>query len=130
MNRRVLLLIVVPLLVLACCVTGVAVGVLAFAPLRERVMAMLGLRQQTLAAELIPADAVFYMSLSYNLQAQPGYETIRKAYLDNPKVKQALQDAKENLKKESKIDWDAEVAPWLGSEIGLAVLSLSPEDLR
>lgn len=130
MNRRLVLLVFIPLLVLSCCVAGIAVGMLAFSPLRERVMALLGLRQQTLAAELIPADAIFYMSLSYNLQAQPGYETIRKAYLDNPKVKQALQDAKENLKKESKIDWDAEVAPWLGSEIGLAVLSLSPEDLK
>lgn len=127
MNRRLVLLIFVSLLVLSCCAAGVAVGVLAFSPLRERVMALLGLRQQTLAAELIPADAIVYISLSYNLQAQPGYETIRKAYLENPEVKRALQDAKENLKREGKIDWDAEVAPWLGTEVGIAILSVTPE---
>lgn len=130
MNRRLVLLIFVPLLVLSCCVAGIAVGALAFSPLRERVMALLGLRHQTLAAELIPADAVVYISLSYNLQAQPGYETIRKAYLENPDVKRALQDAKENMKREAKIDWDTEVAPWLGTEAGIAFLSVTPEALE
>ncbi len=130
MSRRNVLLVFIPLVVLACCLAGVAVGVLALSPLRERVIAVLGLRQQTLAADLIPADAVLYVSLSQNLQAQPGYETIRKAYLDNPQVKQALENFKANLKRDAKMDWDADVAPWLGTEIGLAVLAMSPEDLQ
>ncbi|GBD08717.1 hypothetical protein HRbin22_00958 [Candidatus Thermoflexus japonica] len=130
MNRRVILLVFIPLLVLSCCVAGVAVGVLAFSPLRERVMALLGLRPQTFAAELVPADAIFYISLSYNLQAQPGYETIRRAYLENPAVKRALEDAKNNLKQEGKIDWDTEVAPWLGTEAGIFLLPVSSEELE
>ncbi len=130
MNRRVILLVFIPLLVLSCCAAGVAVGVLTFSPLRERVMAFLGLRPQTLAADLIPSEALFYLSVSYNLQAQPGYETIRKAYLDNPKVQEALKNARETMKREAKLDWDTDIAPWLGSEAGLALFPMSVEDLE
>ncbi len=130
MNRRKALLVFIPLVVLACCAAGVAVGALAFSPLRERVMAVLGLRQQTLAADLIPADAILYVSLSQNLQAQPGYETIRQAYLDNPQVKRAFEDFKANLKRDTKIDWEADIAPWIGTEIGIAIMAISPENLQ
>ncbi|MCX7691201.1 DUF3352 domain-containing protein [Thermoflexus sp.] len=130
MSRRWILLLLIPLALFSCCAAGVAVGALAFPQLRDRVTAMLGLRQQTLATELIPADAVFYMSLSYNLQAQPGYETIRKAYLDNAEVKRALEDFRARLKEEAKIDWEADVASWLGTEAGIAILALSPEALE
>jgi len=123
-------LALLPVLALVCCVTGLAVGALAYAPLRERVLALLGLRPQILAAEMVPDDAILYISLSYNLQAQPGYETIRRAYLENPEVQRALKEWKDQLKKGSEIDFDADIAPWIGPEIGLALFSTSPEALE
>jgi len=123
-------LALLPVLALVCCVTGLAVGALAYAPLRERVLALLGLRPQILAAEMVPDDAILYISLSYNLQAQPGYETIRRAYLENPEVQRALKEWKDQLKKESEIDFDADIAPWIGPEIGLALFPTSPEALE
>ncbi len=122
-------LALLPVLALVCCVTGLAVGALAFSPLRERVMALLGLRPQILAAEMVPDDAIFYASLSYNLQAQPGYETIRRAYLENPEVQRVLEEWKDQLRKEAEIDFDADIAPWIGPEIGLALFPASPEEL-
>jgi hypothetical protein len=56
-------LALLPVLALVCCVTGLAVGALAYAPLRERVLALLGLRPQILAAEMVPDDAILYISL-------------------------------------------------------------------
>ncbi|WP_448595501.1 DUF3352 domain-containing protein [Thermoflexus hugenholtzii] len=123
-------LALLPVLALVCCVTGLAVGALAFSPLRERVLALLGLRPQILAAEMVPDDAILYASLSYNLQAQPGYETIRRAYLENPEVQRVLEEWKDQLRKEAEIDFDAEIAPWIGPEIGLALFPTSPEALE
>jgi Protein of unknown function (DUF3352) len=62
--------------------------------------------------------------LSLNLQNQAGYQNLKKFYLDNPDVKKALDDAKANATKESDLDYDKDILPWLGTEAGIAMFNI------
>jgi hypothetical protein len=119
-NRTIV--IVVGALVVLCLVMACLVGVAYWQ--KDQVLGLLGLAQQTQAAKMMPADTPIYMSLSLNLQNQAGYQNLQKLYLDNPDVKKALDDAKANAAKESDLDYDKDILPWLGTEAGVAVFNI------
>jgi len=114
--------IVVGALVVLCLCMACLVGVAYWQ--KDQVLGLLGLAQQTQAAKMMPADTPIYMGLSLNLQNQAGYQNLKKFYLDNPDVKKALDDAKANATKESDLNYDTDVLPWLGTEAGVAVFNI------
>jgi hypothetical protein len=120
-TRRTVTIVVGALVVLCLCMACL-VGVAYWQ--KDQVLGLLGLEQQTQAAKMMPADTPIYMSLSLNLQNQAGYQNLKKFYLDNPDVKKALDDAKANATKESDLDYDKDILPWLGTEAGVAVFNI------
>jgi hypothetical protein len=114
--------IVVGALVVLCLCMACLVGVAYWQ--KDQVLGLLGLAQQTQAAKMMPADTPIYLSLSLNLQNQAGYQNLKKFYLDNPDVAKALDDAKANATKETDLDYDKDILPWLGTEAGVAVFNI------
>jgi hypothetical protein len=121
-NTRRTVTIVVGALVVLCLCMACLVGVAYWQ--KDQVLGLLGLAQQTQAAKMMPADTPIYMGVSLNLQNQAGYQNLKKFYLDNPDVKKALDDAKANATKETDLDYDKDILPWLGTEAGVAVFNI------
>jgi len=106
------------ILVLLCCICLLlAAGGYWY---KDQIMAMLGLAPAQKIARLLPEDTQFYASLSPSIQDLPGYQNLKKLYLDNPDVKKVLEEFEQEMGEEANITFENDIKPWLGQEIAMA----------
>lgn len=107
--------IIVAILLIGACILGI-VGFIY----RDSVLALLGLAPRQGVAQMLPAETQFYMVTNPNIQNLPGYQNIKDLYLDNPDIQALIDEVEEET--EGDITFEEDIQPWLGGEIGLAVL--------
>lgn len=71
------------------------------------------------AATLAPENTELFFVIDPDLTQLKNYERIKDIYLSVPEVKKALDDVQDDLKRESDINFENDVKPWLGSEAAL-----------
>jgi hypothetical protein len=111
-------------LALVCALLAIIGGVGGYM-YREQLLAALGLTQSLKTAQLLPEKTEFYTSFTPNIQALPGYDNLKAAYLDNPDVQAALDKFEAGMKDEANITYEADIKPWLGQEVVIAMTDLS-----
>lgn len=109
--------IIAAVLLIGACFLGI-VGFIY----RDSLLALLGLAPRQGVAQMLPAETQFYMVTNPNIQNLSGYQNIKKLYLDNPDI-QAIIDEVE-AETEGDITFEEDIQPWLGGEIGMAMLDL------
>jgi hypothetical protein len=126
--------IVVGVLVILCLCCILAAGVAYWqrdqlGELLPRDLAELsGLAPQIGAANMMPADTPLYWGMSLNLQNQAGYLNLKKIYLDNPDVQNALNGWMADFEEETSLNFENDIQPWLGTEAALAFASVTDLD--
>ena len=72
-------------------------------------------------AHLVPEDAALYVGLATDLDSSPW--TVTFALLDRLGIEDPLDKVREGLEGEGEVDWDEEIAPFLGAAAVLFVSS-------
>ncbi|MDM8527177.1 DUF3352 domain-containing protein [Anaerolineales bacterium HSG24] len=110
---------VVALLVLVCiglvCIGGVVYTY------QDDLQAVMGTKQSQKTAQLLPEDTQLYMAFTPNVQAIPGYQNLKTLYLDNPEIRAILDNAEEEIKSDSEVNFREDILPWLGTEVVIAM---------
>jgi hypothetical protein len=120
-NRKMMLGIGGLALVCALCACVLGIGSYIY---QDELMAWLGLAPSQKVAGMLPADTQFYMATNPNLQSLPGYQNLETLYLDNPEIQALFDEFEAEAAEETNITFEADIKPWLGNEIGLAMLDL------
>ena len=71
-------------------------------------------------AAAMPADTQFFVSFNPHFEALPNGDVVKKAWSD-PALTQSIEDGIRSSLSDSNLDWDQDIAPWLGDELGLGV---------
>ena len=110
---------------------GIALIVLALIGLAALFIPRLletGAAAQGVTAVGMPADTQVYLSFNPHFDKLPNGDIVLKAWND-PEIAQSLEGAVRDALQDSDLDWDRDVAPWLGDEVGLGMWNLSPDTL-
>ncbi|MCB0078187.1 MAG: DUF3352 domain-containing protein [Anaerolineales bacterium] len=95
----------------------------------DSLMGLLGLRSQNKMAELLPAErTLVYAGMALNIRNQQGFQTIQRLYLDNPDFQSLFDEAKAGMETSNGMDFETEIQPWLGTEVGMAVIVPEPTE--
>jgi len=118
MNRNIMIGLAVAL-VIGMCSLFACVGIVAFV-YQDELQAYLGLQVSQKTATLLPENTQFYLSMTPNIQAIPGYENLKALYLDNPEIIKIMERTEKEATK-SNISFKEDVQPWLGTEVVIAI---------
>ena len=91
----------------------------------DEISAILGLSQPQNAAQMLPEDTQFYLSMSPNLQNVAGYQNLKTLYLDNPDIQNLIEEFEAELSAETDLIFETDIQPWLGNEVIFALPDLS-----
>ncbi len=92
---------------------------------QDELMTMLGLAQPKNVVEMLPQDTDMYMVITPNIQNQAGYQNLKNLYLDNPKIQTLLDEFWADLSDQTEITYEADIKPWIGTEVVMAVTDLA-----
>ena len=81
-----------------------------------------------ITAAAMPADTHIYFSFNPHFDRLPNGDVVSKAWSD-PDVRKSIEDGIRDALKDSDLDWDRDIASWLGDEVGLGIGNLSLEAL-
>lgn len=79
---------------------------------------------QVRAAQLLAPDTAVYLGLRLDFTTLEGFDNLDAIYFSHPVMKGAIQELKANFNKETGINFDRDVLPWLGDEAALALPSV------
>lgn len=83
---------------------------------------------QARAAQLFAPHTAVYMGLRLDFTSLEGFANLDAIYFSNPLIKKAIQDLKANFNKETGLNFDRDVMPWLGTEAAMALPSAKSMD--
>jgi len=92
---------------------------------RDQVLAWLGLAPAQQVANMLPAETDFYLSVTPNIQNVPGYQNLKRLYFDNPEIQALLDEFEAEMSNEAGITYEADIRPWLGTELVMAAPDFS-----
>jgi len=118
MNRNIVIGLVVAV-VIGMCSLFACVGIVAFV-YQDELQAYLGLQVSQKTATLLPENTQFYLSMTPNIQAIPGYENLKALYLDNPEIKKIMERTEKEAT-QGNFSFKDDIQPWLGTEIVIAI---------
>ncbi len=72
------------------------------------------------SASVLPADTFMFISFNPNLDQAKNFEVIDQAWGDNPLIQQAMTELQKEMQA-GDFDLQAEIGPWLGDEVSLAM---------
>jgi hypothetical protein len=98
-----------------------AAGVLA-SPLGDSLWALLG-RPANAALTLLPLDTPAYIRLTPTGPQLKHAEALKARFQAVPELKSAWTQAERSLAREQNVSWEADILPWLGPEIVVALPS-------
>ncbi|MGH2592591.1 MAG: DUF3352 domain-containing protein, partial [Anaerolineae bacterium] len=74
-------------------------------------------------AAVMPADTQVYLSFNPHFDKLPNGDVVLKAWND-PEIAKSIEDSIRDALEGNDLDWDQDIAPWLGDEIGLGTSNL------
>lgn len=77
-----------------------------------------------ITATALPADLLFYASFNPHFQDLPNGDVLLKSWND-PEIAQSFESNVRNALDEMNLDWDQDIASWLGDEISIGVRATS-----
>lgn len=80
-------------------------------------------------AAAMPADTQIYFSFNPHYDQLPNGDVIRKAWTD-PALFKPFEDQVRDGLKENDLDWEQDIASWLGDEVGVGIGHLPVNDLN
>lgn len=111
--------------VLAICLVCVCIAGIGSYAYRDQLLAWLGLAPAQGVAKMLPAETQFYLLVSPNIQNVPGYLNLKELYLDNPDIQALLDEFETEVNDEAGITFEADIQPWLGTEVVIAIPDFS-----
>ena len=86
---------------------------------------LLGTTAPTLnvTAAAMPAGTQFYFSFNPHFEQLPNGGVVLKAWSD-PEIAESIEGSIRDALEDNDVDWDQDIAPWLGDEIGLGIGNL------
>lgn len=115
--------VVVTLCLIGLCVVG-GIGLYMYQT-NDDIQAVLGTQKPQNIAQLLPANTQFYMSMTPNIQALPGYDNLKAVYLENPEILALIENAETEVTSETDITFQDDISPWLGTEVVFAIPDFS-----
>jgi len=110
--------------ILGICIILACLGGIAYR-YQDDLKAILGLSPSKTIAEMLPEDTGLYVAFSPNIQSLPGYQNLKTLYLDNPEIQALCDEYESDINEGSDITYENDVKPWLGREVGMAVMNLA-----
>jgi hypothetical protein len=77
-----------------------------------------------ITAATLPADLLFYASFNPHFQELPNGDVLLKAWSD-PQIAQSFESNIRDALSEANLDWDQDIASWLGDEAGVGIRATS-----
>ncbi len=81
-----------------------------------------------ITAAAMPAATQIYFSFNPDFDQLPNGDVVSKAWSD-PDVRKSIEDDIRDALQDNDLDWDRDLASWLGDEVGLGIGDLSLEGL-
>lgn len=71
-------------------------------------------------AAAMPVDTQIYFSFNPHFDQLPNGDIVSKAWSD-PELRKSIEDGIRDALADNDLDWDQDIAPWLGDEVGLGI---------
>lgn len=110
-----------------CCVCAVVIAIAALGARTSLLDLLFGPKQA--AAQVLPADADFLLTLNTAALNSEEYQRLYDVYSDLLEEKDTVQNLEDRLEEEYGIVFEEDIQPWLGRQVGLALLDIN-EDIR
>jgi hypothetical protein len=109
------------------CVCLVAIGALFLIPPETvaQFRQLAGLQQEASSIDYVPANAPLYVAVNPNFTQAANAKKIWELFANNPEYKKRFEEAQKSATTDSDFDFERDVRPWVGTEIGIALMDMT-----
>jgi len=110
---------VIPILLIVCCVVGIALVYLVSPSTLEPALALLGLSGKAQAATYAPVQAPLFVSMDIDLKQVANAQRIASLYEKSTQAQSSTSDFKRQFRDSSGCDFDLDIMPWIGTDVAV-----------